>query len=490
MTALGLVFQPVLFHQIDFLLFFAIVWLLYGVLRRDAQNWLLLAASIVFYGSWDYRFLGLLFLSGITDYTAGWVITHRPGWKRSALVGALAINVTILGFFKYFDFFTGSFNALLGAFGLKADLPTLHLIVPAGLSFYTFQAMSYTIDVYRGKSKACLHMPTFFLYVMYFPHMVAGPIQRAHTLIPQLEKPRRLSWEMASTGAWFFLLGLFKKVAIADLCAENVDAVFRNIDSASLLGLLGASIGFLFQLYADFSGYTDMAVGVSLLLGIRLSRSFRQPLLSTSLSDFWRRWNITVTSWFREYLYEPLRGPATTGLRANAGLVATFILIGLWHGPRWTWVLWGAITGAMILAERAVRRMGEAPLPTMRTAGEAVSFSWSGAALYPVKVSAAFLMVAIPAVFAFRLGSLTDLPSVWPQLGHLRDFPSSWNALFPWFNMAVVLAFVDAPAEIRNIWPAPADYPALARAGLYLYFLLAILSSGGNVDAPYVYFQF
>src|SRR5262249_44165041 len=154
---------------------------------------------------------------------------------------------------------------------------------------------------------------------------------RAHTLIPQLEQPRRLTWDMASTGAWFFLLGLFKKIAIADLCAENVDAVFRSIDSTSLMGLLGAAVGFLFQLYADFSGYTDRAVGVSLLLGIRLSRSFRQPLLSTSLSDFWRRWNITVTSWFRESLYEPLRGPETTGLRANLGLVATFIMIGLWH---------------------------------------------------------------------------------------------------------------------------------------------------------------
>ena len=472
-----------LFHRVDFLIFFAVVWLVYSVLEHRWQNRLLLAASTIFYGSWDWRFLGLIYLSAVIDYAAGWALTYHPRWRRWSLAATLCGNLGILGFFKYFDFFTESLNVFLGAFGLRADLPTLHIIVPAGLSFYTFQTMSYTIDVYRGKTKACLHFPTFLLYVMYFPQLVAGPVERANSLIPRLEARRRLTWEHVSNGFWFILLGLFKKIAIADLCAEHVDKVFSDIGNASILKIAGAATGFLFQLFADFSGYTDMAVGVSLLLGIQLSRSFRQPLLSTSLSDFWRRWNMTLTGWFREYLYDPLKQRLPGQFGTDATLLLTFTLIGLWHGAKWTWVLWGVLTGLLIIAERYTERgLGLPPAESLS--------GWRRVAYSGVRIPIAFYLVAIPAVFAFRLPSLGELPPAAPPLGTLADLPLAWERLFPWVNTFVLLLTVEAVGEWRKIWPTPGDFHPVTRYFLYLYMCLSILAAGGNLDVPYVYFQF
>ena len=352
-----------IFNSVDFILFFPVVYLLYIGFSHKKQNILLLIASYFFYGYWDYRFLSLLVLSTIIDYYASLGIEanrDNPTKKKYFLYISIFSNLGILGFFKYFNFFVKSAVSAFGAFGINMHEPTLNIILPLGISFYTFQTMSYTIDVYRGDLKPARNFLDFALFVTYFPQLVAGPIERATNLLPQITNERKITFENLKQGAFLVLFGFFKKVYIADNMATIVDPFFLSGDSlvtrTGAEAFLGAT-AFVFQIYGDFSGYSDIARGISKFLGIELIRNFNHPLFSQNINDFWRRWHISFMNWLRDYVYVPLGGKNDSEFRQHINSLIVFLLSGLWHGANWTFVLWGFFWGVVTSIYRIFRKI-------------------------------------------------------------------------------------------------------------------------------------
>jgi len=350
--------RRVIFNSLTFLVFLGIVLLLYFRLGHGGQNWMLIVASYVFYGWWDYRFLGLLLFTTFFDYfCALWIErqTH-PAKRRLLLASSMTVNLGVLGIFKYFDFFAASLQHALALLGLHLSLPMLHVVLPVGISFYTFLSMSYTIDVYRRELRAT-HDPTdFMLYVAFFPHLVAGPIVRASILLPQCQKPRHIIPEEVANGLWLILMGYVKKVVVADRLAQVVKWGFSRggppfADANSWLVLYA----FAFQIYSDFSGYTDIARGLSKLMGFELVVNFRAPYLVANPSDFWRNWHISLSTWLRDYLYIPLGGNQKGRAKTYRNLMITMLLGGLWHGAGAAFVLWGLYHGLLLAGQRAWR---------------------------------------------------------------------------------------------------------------------------------------
>ena len=331
------------FNSYAFALFLPIVlggyWLLKGHRRQNA--WLLVA-SYVFYGAWDVRFLLLMWFTTLVDFFVGKRL-QREGderTRRRVLALSLVVNLGVLATFKYFGFFTDSFASLASSVGVEVDPPTLQLLLPIGISFYTFHGISYTVDVYRRHIDAVDDLPTFAVFVAYFPQLVAGPIGRATIQLPQFQNDRELpDADHARSGAWLILIGLLKKIVIADSLAPLVNETWAAVETRSALALVLAAIGFSLQIYGDFSGYTDIARGVSRLFGIELLRNFDQPYLSRNITEFWRRWHISLSTWLRDYLYVPLGGNRKTARRTSFNLFATMLLGGLWHGAAWTFVI-------------------------------------------------------------------------------------------------------------------------------------------------------
>ncbi|UCE86452.1 MAG: MBOAT family protein [Deltaproteobacteria bacterium] len=344
-----------LFNSPTFLVFACAVFSLYALLRQPrARALLLLAASYLFYAGWDYRYLSLLLISTSIDFAAGRAL-HAEGSerrRRAWLVASLATNLGLLGVFKYGNFLLGNLAGLLGLLGLEA--PRLPDEIPIGISFYTFQTISYTIDCYRRRIRPCDSRLEFALYVAFFPQLVAGPIVRAHDLLPQLRRLTALRGSHVAEGLQRFTLGLFKKVVIADNVGLFVDTVFQSPGSYGPITLWCGAYGFALQIYCDFSGYTDMALGLARALGVRLPENFAAPYLSTSITEFWRRWHMSLSSWLRDYLYIPLGGSRGGVRQTYRNLFATMLLGGLWHGAAWTFVLWGAFHGALLAFERAL----------------------------------------------------------------------------------------------------------------------------------------
>jgi D-alanyl-lipoteichoic acid acyltransferase DltB (MBOAT superfamily) len=344
----------VVFNSFHFAVFFLVVYALYRSVPHRAQNWLLLIASYYFYGSWDWRFLVLLLASTGIDYLCAIFIDRRedPRQRKRALLVSLGFNLSMLGFFKYFNFFAGSLQTLLRSVGMEADYATLNIVLPVGISFYTFITMSYVIDVYRRDIKPCRNLRDFALFVAYFPHLVAGPILRADWLLPQITRPRRIRAEQVRDALWLILWGFFKKVFVADNLAHVADAVFNRSGAASGLEVLVGVYAFAFQIYGDFSGYSDIARGTSLLMGIELNVNFRFPYFVRTATAFWQHWHISLSTWLRDYLYIPLGGNRLGSARTKRNLAITMLLGGLWHGAAWTYVLWGAYQGALLMAFR------------------------------------------------------------------------------------------------------------------------------------------
>ncbi len=344
-----------LFNSFAFAVFLPIVFVVYWLLPQKTpriQNAFLIAASCLFYGWWDYRFLGLLFISSLVDYVAGRELGRRsdPKIRRRLLAASLGTNLGILGMFKYFGFFVDSFAQLVGFFGLNADVKTLNIILPIGLSFYTFQSMAYTIDIYRGHLKPARHWIDFFAFVSFFPQLVAGPIQRAGHLLPQFETTRELNFAQVRRGAEQVLWGLFKKVVIADNLAGPVELIFRDHATLGAVTLFVGTLFFAVQIYCDFSGYSDIAIGTASFFGVNLTRNFAYPYFATNLVEFWQRWHISLSTWFRDYVYIPLGGNRVGFMQRNANLFATFAISGLWHGANWTFVAWGLFHGVLYVA--------------------------------------------------------------------------------------------------------------------------------------------
>ncbi|MDH5561243.1 MAG: MBOAT family protein, partial [Deltaproteobacteria bacterium] len=342
-----------LFNQIEFIVLIIVIAAIFILIRENRHRKLiLLVSSYYFYAYWDWRFLGLILFSTIVDYFVAILIAKNETEKvrKIFLIISLTSNLGLLGFFKYFNFFIDSLKVALGP--LDVNLTTLNIILPVGISFYTFQTLSYTIDVYRRKLNPCYKFTDFALYVSFFPQLVAGPIVRASDFLPQLTTPNKITLERVYGGFRQFVFGLFKKVFIADRIAYFVDHVFSNYDVYNGVTIWLAVIAFAIQIYCDFSGYSDMAIGIARGLGYDFPENFRLPYISRSIIEFWRRWHISLSSWLRDYLYIPLGGSRKGSLRTYINLSITMVLGGLWHGAAWNFIIWGAIQGIALMINR------------------------------------------------------------------------------------------------------------------------------------------
>jgi len=337
-----------LFNTLDFAIFLPVVFILYWFVAKKnykIQNLLLVVASYVFYGWWDWRFLLLIFFSTNVDYFIGLKLLKTEALKQRKVLLALSVfvNLGLLGFFKYYNFFIDNFVEVFSLFGSKIQPNTLNIILPVGISFYTFQTLSYTIDVYQKKIEPTKDFIAFSVFVSFFPQLVAGPIERATRLLPQFHKERQFNYHQAKEGIYLIVWGLFKKIVIADTCANYVNEIFANYESMNSLSLLLGAIYFSFQIYGDFSGYSDIAIGTSRLFGIDLMRNFNYPYFSRDIAEFWRRWHISLSTWFRDYLYIPLGGSKGSKFFNLRNIFIIFLVSGFWHGANWTFVVWGLL---------------------------------------------------------------------------------------------------------------------------------------------------
>jgi D-alanyl-lipoteichoic acid acyltransferase DltB (MBOAT superfamily) len=490
--------QAVLFNTTAFIVFFTCVLLIYRRVGHRAQNWLLLLGSYFFYGWWDWRFCGLLGASTVLDWALALAIERArekgTGAAKRAIALSIVANLAILGFFKYFNFFVGSAEHLLRSVGYDGSLWTLRIVLPVGISFYTFQSMSYTIDVYRGELRASKSLSDFALYVSFFPQLVAGPIERATRLLPQVQQPRvvtRADWE---EGLLLFGLGLFRKVAIADPAGSIADTYFAAPGEHTTPQLAAGVLLYALQIYNDFGGYSDMARGCARLLGFTLMRNFRHPYFAASFSDFWKRWHISLSSWLRDYLYIPLGGNRYGALRTRANLVATMLLGGLWHGANWTFVVWGALHGAYLIAQHTwtgvAPRLGRVCLSYPPFAHRAFMHVSGATWLRTLRHATAAALVFGLVNFAWLFFRAPDFATASAYIeGLLAMTPGAEGALVPVAVLIAFTLFIDAPQAFADDeyvflrWPVGARAVAAATGSL-------VLVASGSTHAPFVYFQF
>ena len=343
-----------LFNSIDFMIFLPIVFILYWFVtdkNLKLQNLLILVASYIFYGWWDWKFLTLIFFSTFVDYTIGLLLKkeEKEIKRKLLLYTSLAINLGFLGFLKYYNFFAESFVSAFTFFGHELESKTLSIILPVGISFYTFQTLSYTIDIYKRKLEPTTDFIAFSAFITFFPQLVAGPIERATNLLPQFQKKRTFDYSNAVDGMRQILWGLFKKIVIADNCAEYANQIFDNSGEMNGSSLVLGAIFFTFQIYGDFSGYSDIAIGISRLFGFNLMQNFNFPYFSRDIAEFWRRWHISLSTWFRDYLYFPLGGSRGGSWMKVRNTFIIFIVSGFWHGANWTFIFWGLLNAIYFL---------------------------------------------------------------------------------------------------------------------------------------------
>ena len=343
-----------LFNSFEFLVFLPIVFLLYWFVFRKQlwQNLFVVVASYVFYGLWDWRFLVLIAITSLSSFASGLLIEHYEGrrsMQRLVSAANIVLNLGILGAFKYFNFFVENLELLLGALGWHLDGVTRQIILPVGISFYTFQALSYSIDVYQKKLPATRNIVEFFAYISFFPQLVAGPIERATNLLPQFQRRRHFDYAQAVDGCRQMLWGFFKKLVIADNCAAVVNEHWANYAHLPGLTLILLAILFTIQIYCDFSGYSDIAIGCARLFGFNLMRNFNNPYFSRSIPEFWRRWHISLISWFRDYIYIPLGGNRCSKWKNIRNVYVVWFISGLWHGANWTFICWGLYHGTLLV---------------------------------------------------------------------------------------------------------------------------------------------
>jgi len=473
------------FHSLEFAIFLPIVFSLYWLItprRRRTQNLLLLGASYVFYGWWDWRFLSLIVISSAVDYLTGILLakSQRPGTRTRLLLLSLSVNLGILGFFKYWNFFAESFAQAFSLLGVHAHPQTLRLILPVGISFYTFQTLSYTIDVFRRKIEPTKDIVAFFAFVAFFPQLVAGPIERARNLLPQFKEKRSFDYELARDGLRQIVWGLFKKVVVADTCAAYVDEVFPNYTSHSSLALVLATFYFAIQIYCDFSGYSDIAIGTAKLFGFRLMQNFRYPYFARDIAEFWRRWHISLSTWFRDYLYIPLGGNRVGRLKTIRNILVTFLVSGFWHGANLTFLAWGALHALyylpLALTQNHRRHMG--------VTAEGRTFPAGGESL---KMALTFLLTTFAWIF-FRAESLSHAFSFIERILSFQFTPIDRSA-FHYLPLVALLMVWDWLQRGRQHGLKIDGFPVPLRWGLYsaLCWSVLALSKGGQT---FIYFQF
>lgn len=473
-----------LFNTVDFAVFLPIVFAIYWWIPRrfgDARNVTLLAASYVFYGWWDYRFLSLILVSSLSDYWIGQRIATASSRNRRRLFLTISmiVNLGLLGFFKYFNFFTSSLAEAFTLFGMPLQFRGIDIVLPVGISFYTFQTMSYSIDVYRGAIEPSRRLVPFLAYVSFFPQLVAGPIERAAHLLPQFDERRNFNREGAVDGLRQILWGLFKKVVIADASAPFVNDIFDHHQDLSGSTLVLGAVLFAFQIYGDFSGYSDIAIGTARLFGFDLMRNFAYPYFSRDIAEFWRRWHISLSTWLRDYLYIPLGG-SRGGLRRQVrNTFAIFLVSGLWHGANWTFVFWGFVHALcflpLLLSNRNRRHL--APLARAPSAMELLRML----ATFSIVVLAwvFFRAESISVAFSYLAGifdpSILTMPSVLPLtvLGSICLLLA-----IEWFHR-------DQAHGLAHVWRLP--LPLRWTGYVTIAYATFLLSSGPQT---FIYFQF
>jgi D-alanyl-lipoteichoic acid acyltransferase DltB (MBOAT superfamily) len=469
-----------LFNSFAFFVFLAVVWLVYRILPHRAQNRWLLAASYFFYGAWDWRFLGLIAASTLVDYVVALALeaSADPRRRKALVTTSLVANLGLLGAFKYAGFFADSLAALLGLFGIEPSPFTVRVLLPVGISFYTFQTLSYTIDVYRRRLRPTRDLLDFALYVAFFPQLVAGPIERAVNLLPQIQHPRTVSMEKLSRGSWLILWGLFKKVVIADNLWPLVDAVYAPSASPTGPEVLLASYAFGILAYCDFSGYSDIARGTARLLGFELMLNFRLPYLTGNLGEFWRRWHISLSSWLRDYVYIPLGGNRT---HVNRNLWLTMVLCGLWHGAGWNYVLFGVYHGTLMVAHRVAAPWRERWLGFERSPARQL---WHVAA---VVITFHVVTLGWPIFRAETIGRSAEL---WWLLASDFDpgLAAAWlpRLLFLCTPLFLMHAVQVATRELEPVH----RFPLPVRALVYAALLAGIALLGEDFGEEFIYFQF
>ncbi|MEM6763288.1 MAG: MBOAT family protein [Bacteroidota bacterium] len=473
-----------LFNSLAFLVFLPWVFILYwfGAYKNlKLQNLLVLISSYVFYGWWDWRFLGLIALSTLVDYTLGLTIhaTSDTSVKKRWLWLSIAVNLGILGFFKYFNFFIESWVDLLSLLGYQLSSTwTLEIILPVGISFYTFQTMSYTIDVYRGKLSPTRDFISFASFVAFFPQLVAGPIERATNLLPQMLTKRTFSYQQGMEGMRLILWGMFKKVVIADNLAYSVDMIFSTYEELHGGILLLGAIYFSIQIYCDFSGYSDIAIGVSKLFGFELMSNFKFPYFSRNVAEFWRRWHISLSTWFRDYLYIPLGGSRGSQGKALRNIFIIFIVSGFWHGANWTFIMWGLIHALMYIPLFLGKR-NRTYLSSVAGEGR-----WFPSLQELYQMGSTYLFVLIGWVF-FRSETLGD------AFRYLKAIPTTFQIpLMYKTGIVYVLGLLLMEWFMRKDERNPLMIqPQLVRWGIYLLLTYLILTNMDNRQT-FIYFQF
>ena len=489
------------FNSLQFGVFFAVVFVAVHALggwgRGDREptavgirNGLLLLASYVFYAFWDWRFLGLIVLSTGVDFVAGKAIAARPATDEHRPVRlrwlrlSLAVNLGLLATFKYLGFFVDSARDALATLGIESGVGSLEIVLPVGISFYTFQTLSYTIDIYRGRMKDEPSLLKFATYVAFFPQLVAGPIERARDLLPQFSYPTKVSAEALHSGTWLICWGLFKKVVIADNVATVANRTFA-MESPDVLQVCLGAWAFAVQIYCDFSGYTDIARGVARTLGFELSLNFNLPYVAQNPSDFWRRWHISLSSWLRDYLYIPLGGNRGATGRTYANLMMTMLLGGLWHGAAWTFVAWGAMHGAMLCAYRAATPWWDAHVTLPAGLRGAVIRFLNGLFFFQLVCATWILFRAEDFANAARMfAGLLELPT---------DWNASWRAAGDMTLVLTVMAplvLMQAAQHLSKDHLIVFRVPAPLRAVLYALGFLMFLYLGEFGGEAFIYFQF
>lgn len=472
------------FNSLEFLIFLPIVLLVYFSLRHKAQNRFLLAASCFFYGSWDWRFLFPLLISTSIDYycasrmetqiLAGEPLQNRKPW----LVLSVVTNLLLLGFFKYFDFFSTNLHTLLTSLGVQVSPFTLQVILPIGISFYTFQALSYTIDVYRGQIHATDSFFDFLLCVLYFPHLVAGPIQRAHSLLPQVTQPRTVTAAKVTAGLHLIFWGFFKKVFIADNLAPIANQFFNQPYADGGQTLL-AVYAFAIQIYCDFSGYTDVARGLANLMGFEFMLNFNLPYFATNPQQFWNRWHISLSSWLRDYLYVPLGGNRSGGIYRN--LMLTMVIGGFWHGAAWNFLLWGFFHGSILILHRLIQ-------PTLDNV-----FAWPGPVgrvLSQTLLILVFFHVTCYGWLLFRATSFSQIASMTTALlvGPWTIDPAVATQILLYSSPLILIQLVQYLSG-RLDFLSFAWIPTELRVVAYAAFTYFVVFRGGAPQS-FIYFQF
>jgi alginate O-acetyltransferase complex protein AlgI len=474
-----------LFNSLQFLVFFALVFAVYWSLPwQRLRVYLLLGASFYFYASWNPWLALLIVASTTVDFflARGIENAESPRLRKLLLTINIFLNLGLLCYFKYANFFLDSLKSSLHAAGLSISTPVLDVILPIGISFYTFEAINYMVDVYRRHVRAESNLAHFMLFILFFPHLIAGPIVRARDFLHQIRRPKRWNWLRMEVGVQYFLLGLFKKVAIADHMAPFVDALFANPGAYSTGSTWVAVLAYAIQIYCDFSGYSDMALGTAHLLGYRLAVNFNMPYLAANVSEFWRRWHISLSTWLRDYLFIPLGGSRCSNARTNLNLMITMTLGGLWHGASWNFVIWGVVQGLMLVIHRVFRGWCEGQAGLQR-----VLQSLPGLAL---RVGFTFLCICLAWVL-FRAPTMQIASGVFTNLFSLRQGAAGFNyrlsvvaVLGGILLLGHVLGWNDRGRRFLNHLPAP-----VAGIGYALLLTLTLVLTPEE-GKPFVYFQF